>query len=81
MPLQHLARVNSLILQNRVLVSEMMATSAKLSQLDPRLHVNIDQVSAAWANRGGAAISELVSSMHALSASSSKIAEIFGVIV
>ncbi|MFY7915547.1 MAG: MCP four helix bundle domain-containing protein, partial [Rubrivivax sp.] len=62
-PLQHLARVNSLMLQNRVLVSEMMATPANLNELDPRLRANIDQVSAAWKAYAESAMTAQESSM------------------
>ncbi|MEJ6000299.1 methyl-accepting chemotaxis protein [Paucibacter soli] len=47
-PLQQLARVNSLMLQNRVLVTEMMQAPGKLDELNAVLQGNIEQVSKAW---------------------------------
>jgi methyl-accepting chemotaxis protein len=62
-PLQHLARVNSLMLQNRVLVAEMMAEPVSLSELDSRLRANIEQVTAAWKAYAASAMTAQESTM------------------
>lgn len=62
-PLQHLARVNSLMLQNRVLVAEMMAEPVGLSELDSRLRANIEQVTAAWKAYAASAMTAQESTM------------------
>lgn len=47
-PLQHLANVNSLMLQNRVLVTEMMQAPGRLPQLNEVMAGNVEQVTKAW---------------------------------
>jgi methyl-accepting chemotaxis protein-1 (serine sensor receptor) len=47
-PLQQLATVNSLMLQNRVLVTEMMQAPGKLDELNAVMQGNIERATKAW---------------------------------